>query len=284
MTLYGLQLTRKFIVGRTNARELIRVEWVISPKIRVMREMTKSNGAKHATSVGAAFSVNLLRVGVGLFLVSLASATANAADTDSIHPSTLGRIEKNLRDFGHKARDAAAEITSTALGLVGVDYKFGGNHPDQGLDCSGFVRYVFQQATGVSLPRSSREQARVGQNIDKTQLQPGDLVFFNTRRFQFSHVGVYLGDNKFIHSPSRGGSVEVVNFDNRYWQKTFNGARRIIGAVAGSEANAATLRETAKIDAAIRDLQTKQQATADVQNPGSAPAATPPASPFTRDY
>jgi cell wall-associated NlpC family hydrolase len=249
-----------------------------------MRETLKFHKAAHANGVGGFFSAGFARALAAMTCAILASASTYAADTDSISPSTLGAIEKNLRDFGQKARDTAAEITSTALGLVGVDYKFGGNHPDQGLDCSGFVRYVFQHATGISLPRSSKEQAKVGQTVDKAQLQPGDLVFFNTRRFQFSHVGVYLGDNKFIHSPSRGGSVEVVNFDNRYWQKAFNGARRVVGAVAGREANAATLRETAKIDAAVRELQNKPQAALENQNTSVAPTATTPASPFTRDY
>jgi NlpC/P60 family len=219
--------------------------------------------------------------------------TSNAANTDLIDPASLGappapsrieRLEKNLRDLGQRARDAASEISKTALGLIGVDYKFGGNTPDSGLDCSGFVRYVFQQATGISLPRSAREQARVGKVIEKSQLEPGDLVFFNTRRFQFSHVGVYLGDNRFIHAPSRGGSVEVVNFDNKYWQKKFNGARRIVGAVAGSEANAATLREIARIEAELnlqRDTSMKPAASENAAKPLATPTAS---SPFTRDY
>ncbi len=155
------------------------------------------------------------------------------------------RAEKSLRDFGDKAKDTASEITSYALSLIGVDYRFGGNTPDQGLDCSGLIRYVFQQATGLSLPRSAREQARVGQSVSKDNLQPGDLVFFNTRRFQFSHVGLYIGDNRFIHAPSSGGAVQVVNLDNAYWQKAFNGARRIVGGMPDigaiiSTANAAT--------------------------------------------
>ena len=141
------------------------------------------------------------------------------------------RAEKSLRDFGDKAKDTVSEITSYALSLIGVDYRFGGNTPDQGLDCSGLIRYVFQQATGLSLPRSAREQARVGQSVSKDNLQPGDLVFFNTRRFQFSHVGLYIGDNRFIHAPSSGGAVQVVNLDNAYWQKAFNGARRIVGGM-----------------------------------------------------
>lgn len=143
--------------------------------------------------------------------------------------SALTRAEKTLRDLGSKARDAASDITSYALGLIGVNYKFGGNTPEQGLDCSGLIRYVFQQATGISLPRTAREQARVGESVALEKLQPGDLVFFNTRRFQFSHVGLYLGDNRFIHAPSRGGSVQVVSLDQKYWQKAFNGARRIVG-------------------------------------------------------
>jgi cell wall-associated NlpC family hydrolase len=142
--------------------------------------------------------------------------------------STFERVERGLSELGAKAFDATSEISSIALSLIGVDYKFGGNTPDQGLDCSGFVRYVFQHATGISLPRTSREQSKVGESVEKAQLQPGDLVFFNTRRFQFSHVGVYLGGNRFIHSPSRGGAVEIVDFENRYWQKAFNGARRIL--------------------------------------------------------
>ena len=160
-----------------------------------------------------------------LFAASAASAVSN----DESGP--LLRAEKSLRDFGDRAKDSAANITSYALSLIGVDYRFGGNSPDQGLDCSGLIRYVFQQATGISLPRSARDQARVGELISRDNLQPGDLVFFNTRRFQFSHVGLYIGDNRFIHAPSSGGAVEVVNLDNRYWHKAFDGARRIVSGL-----------------------------------------------------
>ncbi len=160
---------------------------------------------------------------VGLVMPHLASA----APKDDSTP--LLRAEKSLRDFGGKAKDTASEITTYALSLIGVDYRFGGNTPDQGLDCSGLIRYVFQQATGLSLPRSAREQAHIGESVSKDKLQPGDLVFFNTRRFQFSHVGLYIGDNRFIHAPSSGGAVQVVSLDNIYWQKAFNGARRIVG-------------------------------------------------------
>ncbi len=162
---------------------------------------------------------------------SLSTSVLAAPNDESGASGTLLRAEKTLRNLGDKAKDSAANITSYALALIGVDYRFGGNTPDQGLDCSGLIRYVFQQATGISLPRSAREQARVGESIKRDELQPGDLVFFNTRRFQFSHVGLYIGDNRFIHAPSSGGAVEVVNLDNRYWQKAFNGARRIVSGM-----------------------------------------------------
>lgn len=164
-----------------------------------------------------------------LFASTVASTAATAAPNEA--PGPLLRAEKTLRNISDKARDSAADITSYALSLIGVDYRFGGNTPDQGLDCSGLIRYVFQQATGISLPRSAREQASVGESVKRDELQPGDLVFFNTRRFQFSHVGLYIGDNRFIHAPSSGGSVEVTNLDNRYWQKAFNGARRIVSGL-----------------------------------------------------
>jgi hypothetical protein len=178
---------------------------------------------------------------------------ATAAPAEGATPgTTLLRAEKSLRDFGGKAKDTASDITSYALSLIGVDYRFGGNTPDQGLDCSGLIRYVFQQATGLSLPRSARDQARVGESVSKDKLQPGDLVFFNTRRFQFSHVGLYIGDNRFIHAPSQGGAVQVVSLDNDYWKKAFNGARRIVGGLPDLSAilpaaNAATPKMTTEL-------------------------------------
>jgi cell wall-associated NlpC family hydrolase len=186
---------------------------------------------KHAQ---AAFYGVFTRTTLALCFVFASALPTVAEATEASSPSAetaspIKRIEKNLREIGGKAVDGAADISSTALSLIGVNYKFGGNTPEQGLDCSGFVRYVFQQATGINLPRSTRDQAKVGQSVAKDQLQPGDLVFFNTRRFQFSHVGLYLGNNRFVHSPSSGGSVEVVELDNSYWKKVFNGARRIVG-------------------------------------------------------
>lgn len=120
-----------------------------------------------------------------------------------------------------------SEVLINALSLTGVRYTNGGNSPETGFDCSGFVRYVFQQATSLSLPHSVMAISQLGKTVPKDELQPGDLVFFNTFRSSFSHVGIYLGNNRFIHSPRRGGKVRVESMDDGYWAKNFNGAQRI---------------------------------------------------------
>jgi cell wall-associated NlpC family hydrolase len=121
----------------------------------------------------------------------------------------------------------ASELVVNALGMIGIRYKYGGTSPENGLDCSGLVRYVFKETWGADLPRTSEEMSHLGQKIDTKDLQPGDLVFYNTLKRGFSHVGIYLGDNKFIHSPSPGGEVRIESMDLSYWKKRFNGARRI---------------------------------------------------------
>lgn len=121
----------------------------------------------------------------------------------------------------------AQEVLMNALSLTGVKYKYGGKSPETGFDCSGFVRYVFQQAANLTLPHGARAISQLGQAIPVEQLQPGDLVFFNTLKSAFSHVGIYLGDGRFIHAPSSGGGIHVVDMNDSYWSKRFNGARRL---------------------------------------------------------
>lgn len=130
--------------------------------------------------------------------------------------------------FFERYTNAAQDVILQGLKLVGVRYRFGGNDEDSGLDCSGFVRLVFKDSIGASLPRTAREMSEVGQQVDTNQLKPGDLVFFNTMRRTFSHVGIYLGDNHFLHAPRTGAEVRVENMDSSYWMKRYNGARRIL--------------------------------------------------------
>lgn len=120
------------------------------------------------------------------------------------------------------------EIPIYAVSLVGSPYRLGGTSPATGLDCSGFVGHVFLQAAGVTLPRDSRALSEVGRPLAVSELQPGDLVFFNTLDRAYSHVGIYLGDNRFVHAASsRTGAVMVSSLGDRYWRERYDGARRV---------------------------------------------------------
>lgn len=126
------------------------------------------------------------------------------------------------------ASDLAAELVISAMDFLGVRYQRGGQSRDTGFDCSGFTRHVFEHSVGMVLPRRAAEQAQMPGllNVNQAELKPGDLVFFNTLRRTFSHVGIYVGDNKFIHSPRAGGAVRIEDMRLAYWQKRFDGARR----------------------------------------------------------
>ena len=126
---------------------------------------------------------------------------------------------------GWKAK--TQNVIINALSLSGIKYKFGGHSPETGFDCSGFVRYVFSQATNLTLPPTARAIAQIGKAVKKEDLQPGDLVFFNTLKTAFSHVGIYIGDNKFIHAPRSGKAVRVESLKEKYWDSRFNGGQRL---------------------------------------------------------
>lgn len=126
------------------------------------------------------------------------------------------------------AAEKSQDLLLYALSLNGTAYKYGGRNADSGFDCSGFVAHVFRQAAGLALPHNALAISQNGEQIAKTELKPGDLVFFNTLRRAFSHVGIYLGDNRFIHaSSSTSGDVMVSDLTEKYWSKRFNGARRL---------------------------------------------------------
>jgi cell wall-associated NlpC family hydrolase len=136
-------------------------------------------------------------------------------------------VNTRTNDTSHLSDSDMNDLTEYALSLTGTPYKYGGTSPDTGFDCSGFVGHVFKHTLGKSLPRSSREISRVGTAQKSERLRPGDLVFYNTLNRAYSHVGIYLGDGEFIHSPSKGKSVSIVNMSEPYWQKRYNGARRV---------------------------------------------------------
>ncbi len=162
-----------------------------------------------------------------LMPILLATALFTTGISASVATEQNRRFEEQ-QSFFERYTNAAQDVILQGLKLVGVRYRFGGNDEDSGLDCSGFVRLVFKDSIGTSLPRTAREMSSLGQKVDSSELQPGDLVFFNTMRRTFSHVGIYLGDNHFLHAPRTGAEVRVENMDSRYWMQRYNGARRIL--------------------------------------------------------
>ena len=151
-------------------------------------------------------------------------------------PRTTEDMERSLSDQGlpeqvQQYRQRIGQNTSAvvikSMSFLGVPYLRGGNSAQNGFDCSGFVRAVFEQTFGSVLPRRAKDQASFTQKIERHELQPGDLVFFNTMRQKFSHVGIYLGDNKFIHSPWTGEKVKVEDMRQAYWAQRFTGARQV---------------------------------------------------------
>lgn len=132
--------------------------------------------------------------------------------------------------FADSVTGKSDELINRAMEVIGVRYRWDAELPQSGLDGSSFVGYVFKDKLGFLLPRKSTQMSRVGKPITREELQPGDLVFFNTMRLTFSHVGIYVGDNKFIHSPSKGTSVRVDDLSSLYWDKRFDGARRLDGS------------------------------------------------------
>ena len=164
--------------------------------------------------------------GVSRYLIENGMLTAPAS-SDAPAPKTeyalVGRI-----------RDKASDMVLTAMNFLGVPYRRGGSSADNGFDCSGFTRHVFEMSVGLVLPRRVDEQATAPGliKVKREELKPGDLVFFNTLKRTFSHVGIYVGDGKFIHSPRTGGEVRVEDMRFVYWAKRFTGARRAEPAVA----------------------------------------------------
>ena len=192
--------------------------------------------------------IRWLSIGLLAFCAVAQAAPPTSAEDD------VGRFmaEKGILDRFDQVRQSVAEQAGTvahrasdlvvsAMGFLGVPYRRGGNSIDTGFDCSGFVKAMYEQTVGLILPRRANEQAAATQKIERRELQPGDLVFFNTMKKTFSHVGIYVGDNKFIHSPKPGAQVRVEDMGNVYWDRRFDGARRVLAPAAPAQAPTAAL-------------------------------------------
>ena len=186
-----------------------------------------------------------------LCILLLACATTAQAAPQAANPDDMDRfitdkglltrledVSHKVADRAHTVADQASSLVVNAMGFLGVPYKRGGSSAETGFDCSGFVRAMYEQTVGLLLPRRADQQAAATQVIDKKELQPGDLVFFNTMRRNFSHVGIYVGDNKFIHAPRSGAQIRVEDMGVAYWARRFNGARRVAASASEDTASA----------------------------------------------
>ena len=158
------------------------------------------------------------RAAIAALVLVLAFPAARAAEAEQAPPRLAERM-----------RDKTADVVLTAMNFLGVRYRRGGSSVDAGFDCSGFTRHIVETSLGLVLPRRVDDQASAPglMRIAREELKPGDLVFFNTLKRTFSHVGIYVGDGKFIHAPRAGGEVRVEDMGFAYWRKRFTGARRL---------------------------------------------------------
>lgn len=165
-------------------------------------------------------SINFTAIFIALLLI----VGQSSADETRITASTADEHAQSTSAWS----DRAEELVFHALAFIDVQYKYGGKSPDTGWDCSGYVRHVFKEAIGVVLPRNAVSMSSEGAPVSRGELQPGDLVFFNTLKHAFSHVGIYLGENRFIHAPTTGKAVQISNMTTQYWARRYNGGRRIV--------------------------------------------------------
>lgn len=160
------------------------------------------------------------------FAMTVSAAPEKSPDDMAQFMAERGLLQR-IGDAGMQLEARASELVVNAMGFLGVPYKRGGTNAETGFDCSGFVRAIYEQTAGLILPRAAAQQAAATEKINRNELQPGDLVFFNTMRRAFSHVGIYIGNGKFIHSPKPGAEVRVEDMGVSYWAKRFDGARRV---------------------------------------------------------
>jgi cell wall-associated NlpC family hydrolase len=165
-------------------------------------------------------SVNLMPSPVFLPIVLLALLLAACSGPSTRPVAATGTISQQS-GIGERGN----EVAIYALGLVDTGYRFGGKNPEAGLDCSGMVSYIYNRAAGMKVVGSAADIARNGRPIERLSMRPGDLVFFNTRNRAYSHVGIYLGDQRFIHAPSSNGKVRIDRLNDRYYAQRYEAAR-----------------------------------------------------------
>lgn len=165
---------------------------------------------------------------LALLLMAGCSSTPPGSFTQGPSGSGSPKPSASIPRVDPQAPELAEEVVLNALSLIGVPYRWGGSHPNEGLDCSGLVQWVYRGSANLLLPRRSEEMMAQGQPIGAQSLRSGDLVFFNTMQRPGSHVGIYIGQGRFIHAPNSRGVVRIESIDQAYWASRFDGARRLI--------------------------------------------------------
>jgi cell wall-associated NlpC family hydrolase len=159
-------------------------------------------------------------IGCGIFICALLSL--NGCSTFSSKTSNSKVVQ-----FKQDTSVGSEDISIAAVGLVGVPYRYGGNNPKAGFDCSGLIGYVYLKSANIKLPRTIQEMSSKGKNIGDDAPAPGDLVFFNTMGDKYSHAGIYVGKGRFVHAPSSGGTVRLEQIESPYWANRFTEVRRL---------------------------------------------------------
>ncbi|MCE4059227.1 C40 family peptidase [Pandoraea sputorum] len=179
-----------------------------------------------------------------------------------------GNANFGNRTVGPERSAGQEEITLEAMSLVGIPYRYGGNTPDSGFDCSGLVRYVVARAAGVNLPRTTADMSGIGTVLERDDLASGDLIFFNTTGRAHSHVGIYVGQGKFVHAPNSGGTVRLESIFIPYWAKRIDGVRRVA-------ANKAPAGNTTYVNRSAPDTVAAAPAAAAAPTMTTAPISSP---------
>jgi cell wall-associated NlpC family hydrolase len=158
-------------------------------------------------------------IGCGIFICTLLLSGCGTFSNRSANPK--------IAQFKQDTSVGTEDISIAAVGLVDVPYRFGGNTPKGGFDCSGLIVYVYKKAAGIQLPRTITQISQQGKSVDNQPPAPGDLVFFNTTGEKYSHAGIYVGQGRFVHAPSTGGTVRLDQITSPYWASKFVEARRL---------------------------------------------------------
>lgn len=169
-----------------------------------------------------------MKIVVVLSITALLTACTSAPLTEPPNPSVAQTKpqEAYSKPRAEEAKpDQRNEVVMYAMSLLERGYRFGGGNPESGLDCSGMVSYIYQQATGLQLPHNAAKIAAAGREINVSELSPGDLVFFNTNGKPYSHVGIYIGDDRFIHAPKTDGKIKISSLKSSYFEKRLVAAR-----------------------------------------------------------